>query len=138
MQKIFLDTNIVIDFLGERESFYKPAARLMTLSDKKKIQLFTSPLTIATAYYILAKYESKSSVLDKIRKFKLLCRTSVMDDEVIEKSIHSAFSDFEDTLQYYSALASGCNLVITRNENDFKNALIPVINVDVYQKTFKK
>jgi len=137
MQKIFLDTNIVIDFLGERESFYKPAARVMTLSDKKKIQLFTSPLTIATAYYNWQSMKARS-VLDKIRKFKLLCRTSVMDDEVIEKSIHSAFSDFEDALQYYSALASGCNLIITRNENNFKNALIPVMNADVYLKTFKK
>lgn len=138
MQKLFLDTNVIIDFLGERENFYEPAAKILTLADKKKIKILTSPTSISNAYYILAKYEDSKSVLEKIRKFKVLCSISMMNDEVVEKASNSNFKDFEDAMQYFSAVASNCDLIITRNEKDFKNALIPVMNTESYLQTLKK
>ncbi|WP_312822467.1 putative toxin-antitoxin system toxin component, PIN family [Epilithonimonas sp.] len=138
MKKVFLDTNIIIDFLGEREGFYESSAKIMTLADKKKIQVYTSPSSISNVFYVLAKYENSKIALEKIRKFKLLCSMSVMDDEVVEKAIHSDFKDFEDAMQYFSALASNCNVIITRNEKDFKNALIPVMNAEEFLQTLKK
>ena len=132
MKKIFLDTNIILDFLGEREGFYEASAKIMTLADKKKIQVYTSPSSISNVFYVLAKYENSKIALEKIRKFKLLCSMSVMDDEVVEKAIHSNFKDFEDAMQYFSALASNCNIIITRNEKDFKNAMILVMNAESY------
>jgi len=137
MQKIFLDTNIVLDFLGEREGFYNTAAKIMTLGDQKKIKIFTSLTSISNTYYLLSKYENTKIALEKIRKFKMLCSISIMDDEVIEKAINSDFKDFEDAMQYFSALASNCNLIVTRNEKDFKNALIPVMNGESYLQTLR-
>ena len=137
MQKIFLDTNIIIDFLGEREVFYEPAAKIMTLADRKKIKIFTSPSSISNTYYLLSKYENTKTALEKIRKFKVLCSISMMDDEVVEKAINSDFKDFEDAMQYFSALASHCDLIVTRNEKDFKNAMIPVMNGESYLQTLK-
>ncbi len=138
MQKIFLDTNIILDFLGEREGFYEASAKIMTLADKKKIQAYTSPSSVSNVFYVLAKYESSKIALEKIRKFKLLCSMSVMDDEVVEKAINSDFKDFEDAMQYFSALASNCEIIITRNEKDFKNAMIPVMNAESYLLILKK
>jgi len=137
MQKVFLDTNIVIDFLGERESFYNTSAKIMTLADKKKIKILTSPTSISNTYYLLSKYENAKTALEKIQKFKVLCSISIMNDEVIEKAITSDFKYFEDAMQYFSALASDCDLIITRNEKDFKNALIPVMNAESYLQTLK-
>lgn len=137
MQKIFLDTNIIIDFLVEREVFYEPAAKIMTLADRKKIKIFTSPSSISNSYYLLSKYENTKTALEKIRKFKVLCSISMMDDEVVEKAINSDFKDFEDAMQYFSALASHCDLIVTRNEKDFKNAMIPVMNGESYLQTLK-
>ncbi|WP_374444321.1 type II toxin-antitoxin system VapC family toxin [Epilithonimonas sp.] len=138
MQKIFLDTNIILDFLGEREGFYEASAKIMTLADKKKIQVYTSPSSISNVFYVLTRYENSKIALEKIRKFKLLCSMSVMDDEVVEKAINSDFKDFEDAMQYFSALASNCEIIITRNEKDFKNAMIPVMNVESYLLILKK
>ena len=138
MQRIFLDTNIVIDFLGERKDFYEFAAKIMTLADHKKIKIFTSPSSINNTYYLLSKYENAKIALEKIRKFKVLCSISIMDDEVVEKAINSDFKDFEDAMQYFSALASDCDLIVTRNEKDFKNAMIPVMNGESYLQTMKK
>ncbi|MGC4128256.1 MAG: PIN domain-containing protein [Bergeyella sp.] len=138
MQKIFLDTNIVVDFLGEREPFYNASAKILTLADKKKIKIFTSPVSVSTAFYLLSKYENPKTALEKIRKFKLLCSISVMDDEVVEKAMNAGFKDFEDAMQYFSAIATNCDNIITRNEKDFKNALIPVMNAESYLQTLKK
>ncbi|MBX2922833.1 MAG: PIN domain-containing protein [Chitinophagaceae bacterium] len=138
MERIFLDTNIIIDFLGERENVYEPAAKILTLADKKKIKVYTSPTSIANAYYLLSKYENAKVALEKIRKFKLICSMSIMDDEVIEKAILSGFKDFEDAMQYFSAIAANCDVIITRNEKDFKNALIPVMDAGSYLQTHKK
>ena len=137
MQSVFLDTNIILDFLGERANFYKPAARILTLADKKKIKLYTSPSSISNTYYILSKYENTKAALEKIRLFRLLCFISIMDEEVIDKAINANFKDFEDAMQYFSALATNCEVIITRNEKDFKNALIPVMNAESYLETLK-
>lgn len=138
MQKVFLDTNIVIDFLGERIPFYESSAKVMTLADQKKIQLFASPVTIVNAHYILSKYENPKSALEKIRKFKILCGIALMDNEVIEKAVNAGFNDFEDAMQYFCAINSGCSVILTRNEKDFKNALIPVMDAGSFLKTFKR
>lgn len=137
MQSVFLDTNIILDFLGERANFYKPAARILTLADKKKIKIYTSPSSISNTYYILSKYENTKAALEKIRLFRLLCFISIMDEEVIDKAINANFKDFEDAMQYFSALATNCEVIITRNEKDFKNALIPVMNAESYLETLK-
>lgn len=138
MQRVFLDTNIVIDFLGERANYYEASAKIITLADKKRIQIFTSPTTIANSFNILSREISSKLMLEKMRKFKLLCNISVMDDEVIEKALHADFRDFEDSMQYFSALATNCSMIITRNEKDFKNAMLPVMNPTSYLMSIRK
>lgn len=135
MKSIFLDTNVIIDFLGEREPFYTSLAKVATLADKKKIKLFISPISITTVHYILSKYESPTSALEKIRKFKIISEISIVNEIVIEKAINSNFRDFEDAVQYFSAIESKCDIILTRNEKDFKNALIPIMNAEAYLKS---
>lgn len=138
MQRIFLDTNIILDFLGEREKFYEPAAKVMTLADKKQIEIFTTTTSITNLFYILSKFEGQKIAWEKVRKFKLICRISVTDDEVMEKALNSDFKDFEDALQYFSAVATDCEIILTRNEKDFKNALIPVMDAESFLQTLRK
>lgn len=138
MQKILLDTNIIIDFLGERKGFYDPAAKIITLADKKKIKIYVSVVSMATAYYVLAKYENKKAALEKVRKFKVLCEISSTNNEVFEKALNAPFDDFEDALRYFSAVEDNCDLIVTRNEKDYKTALIPVMNPENYLQTLKQ
>ena len=135
--KLFLDTNVVLDLLGEREPFYDSIAKIVTLADKGKIQLIVSALSYSTVYYILSKYENKELVKEKIRKFKVIVETSDLTDKVVDKGLASRFSDFEDSLQYYCAEKMNCNLFITRNEKDFKESEILVVNPDNYLKSLK-
>jgi len=137
MKNIFLDTNIILDFLGERAVFYEPAAKILTLADYKKINIYTSAVSIVNTYYLLAKYENHESAIEKIRKFNVLCAIASTNDEVVDKAVNSKFKDFEDAIQYYSAIAAGCHIIITRNEKDFKNALIPIMEPNSFLKGFK-
>jgi predicted nucleic acid-binding protein len=135
--KLFLDTNIIVDLLGEREPFYESIAKIATLADKGKIQLFVSALTYSTVYYVLSRFEDKEVVKEKIRKFKVIAETSDLTDKIIEKGLSSKFKDFEDSLQYYCALGIDCNFFITRNEKDFKESELPVLTPDEYLSSLK-
>ena len=125
-QKLFLDTNVVIDLLGERASFYPAAAKIATLADKNEVELVVSALTYSTVYYVLAKFEPEKLVRQKIQKLKVIVETADLTDRIIEKGLSSTFTDFEDALQYYSANATNCTHLITRNGKDFKLSDIPV------------
>jgi predicted nucleic acid-binding protein len=135
--RLFLDTNVVLDLLGEREPFYMSAAMIATLADKGEIQLIVSALTYSTVFYILSRYESNEAVKEKIRKFKVIAETADLTDKVIEKGLVSKFTDFEDALQYCCAVKLDCNILITRNGKDFKESDIPVLSPDEYINSLK-
>ncbi len=132
MDTIFLDTNVIIDLIGEREEFYDSIAKIVSLADKGKVKLTVSALTYSTVFYVLTRFESKEIVKEKIRKFKTIAKTADLTDKIIDKGLASKFTDFEDALQYYCALKSGSSMILTRNEKDFKSSEIPVFTPDEY------
>jgi predicted nucleic acid-binding protein len=136
--KVFIDTNVMLDLLGERNPHYNSIAKIATLADKGEIKIFVSALSYATVYYLLSKYESDEKVKEKLRKFKIISEISDLDDLTIEKGLNSTFSDFEDSLQYYSALKAECTVIITRNQKDFKNSEISVMSADEYLRSIGK
>lgn len=133
MNKVLIDTNIVIDLLAKRKDFYDEAAELFSLSDKKELKLTISSLTFANTNYVLAKQKSPKQAKKILRKFKVLVEIMNLDDKIIELALSDdEFSDFEDGLQYYSALENGVDLILTRNKKDFKNSKIPVLTAKEY------
>ena len=132
MQNVFIDTNIVIDLLSKRKEFYKPASWLFTLSDNKEVILAISSLTFANTYYLLSKELDTEKVKEILRKFKLLVKVLPMDDKIIDLSLNSGFKDFEDAIQYFTALESKFEIIITRNLKDFKLSKIPVMTANDY------
>jgi len=135
--KLFLDTNVVVDLLGEREPFYDSIAKIVTLADKGNIQLIVSAFTYPTVYYLLSRFEDKELVKEKIRKFKVIAGTSDLTDKIINKGLSSKFNDFEDSLQYYCAVETDCNVLITRNAKDFKASEISVLTPDEYLNSLR-
>lgn len=135
--RLFLDTNVVLDLLGEREPFYNSAAKIATLADKDEIDLVVSALSYSIVYYLLSRFEDKELVKEKIRKFKVIAETSDLTDKIVDKGLSSKFSDFEDSLQYYCAINLDCKLLITRNGKDFKESEIPVLTPDEYLNSLR-
>jgi predicted nucleic acid-binding protein len=132
MSRIFLDTNVILDLLGERVPFFDSIAKVATLADQKKLIIIVSPLSFSTIDYVLNKYETSESVLNKLRKFKIICEVNEVNEETIDKALNSNFKDFEDAVQYFTALQSNCSIIITRNGKDFKNSTIPIMTAEEY------
>ena len=134
MEHVFVDTNIVIDLLQKRENFYQEAQELFTKADRKKLKLYISALTFANTYYILSKYYSSNEAKKILSKFKVLVEVLPTTDKIIDLALASDFNDFEDAIQFYTALESNLHVIITRNKKDFKNNLIPVFSAKEFLK----
>ena len=104
MKKLFIDTNIVIDLLAAREPFYKEAAQLFSLADKRVIELNISTLTFANTNYILLKGKTSLEARQILRKLKMIVKILPLDIKIIDLSLNDInFNDFEDAMQYFSA-----------------------------------
>jgi len=138
INRLFIDTNVMIDLLGERVPHYDSIAKIATLADKGKVKMVVSSFSYPTVYYILTKFESSDKVKEKLRKFKIISEISDLDETIIEKGLASNFSDFEDALHYHCALKADCDILITRNAKDFKESAIPVISGEEFLRSRKK
>ncbi len=139
MKKLLIDTNIVIDLLARREEFYSEAAEIFSLADKKKIVLSISSLTFANTNYILAKLSSQKKSREILRKFKVLVEILNLDNRIIELALcDDKFPDFEDGLQYYTAIENSIDVIITRNKKDFKKSKLPVLTAKEFLVLLKQ
>ena len=127
MKKLLVDTNIIIDLLAQREKFYEPAAKLFSLADQEKVELYVSSLSFANTHYILNRELIESKVREILRKLKVLVKVISFDSKVLDMALNSDFKDFEDAIQYYSAIESDIDIIITRNLKDFKKSELPVM-----------
>ncbi len=133
MKKVFVDTNIVIDLLSRREPFFEEAATLFSLADKKQIELTISSLTIANTNYTLLSRIDSNKAKSVLRKLRLIVNTLPLDDKIIDLALNDeTFTDFEDSLQYFTAIENEQDVIITRNLKDFKNSKLPVMTAGQY------
>lgn len=136
MTRVFVDTNIIIDFLAKRESYFEWAEILFDLGYRREINIAASALSFANAHFILKKSNSNSIVKSALIELKNICVAIDLSDHILSQALHdTSFNDFEDALQYYSALNSNQEVIVTRNLVDFKNAAIPVMTPEAFIKS---
>jgi predicted nucleic acid-binding protein len=126
-KKVLVDTDIIYDLLGKREPYYLAAAQLFTLADEGKIQIYISALSLANLHYLISKQKSKEEAKEIIRMFKVLVHVAPLTDKIIDLALNSEFSDFEDAIQYYSAIQNEIEVLLTRNLKDYRKAKIAVL-----------
>jgi len=127
MKKILLDTNIILDLLARRDPFYSEAAELFSLGDKNLIRLSLSSLSLANTHYVLSKYKPEQEVRGILRKFKVLVQILSFDDKITDLALSSDFKDFEDAIQYYTAIENDQEIIVSRNLTGFRNSNLPVM-----------
>jgi predicted nucleic acid-binding protein len=119
MMKVFFDTNIMIDVIGRREEFCEPSMRIMSLAERGLIGVYVSALSYATASFILGKYNKDMDIFNEFSKFMKITTATLVDSTTVEQSVKSEFKDFEDAMQYFSAMHENVDYIITRNKKDF-------------------
>ena len=136
MTRLFLDTNIVIDVLERREPFWHDAVRLFTMAYNKQVQLIVSPITYTTASFLLRKH-GPDGVRSLLSHFRQLSKVATTNERTVDDSLASQFKDFEDAMQYYTALKAKADIIITRNGKDFAASKIPIMTVAEYLESLE-
>jgi predicted nucleic acid-binding protein len=131
MDKIFIDSDIILDLIQEREH-YLDAMNLFSLLEENKIKGYVSPLIFANLFYILRKQESNKFAIGILMKLKALLHVLTINEKIIELALSSGFKDFEDAIQYYTALEENLDYIITRNKEDYKKSVIVICNAKEY------
>jgi predicted nucleic acid-binding protein len=127
MIHLFLDTNIVIDFLTDRKPFSSEAAKLFDFSEKGEIKLYLSAVSYNNIYYVVKKLSSHKETIKILSSLEEMTEIIDTTSSTIKSALNSKFSDFEDALQYYTAkLNTNINGIVTRNGSDFKHSLISI------------
>ena len=129
MKRVLLDANVVVDALLEVDGKMDAALRILSLADMGIIESCCSSLSLGTASYFMEKAKMSHSLI--VRKLNIFCGYCVptkVDALVVRQALDSDFTDFEDALQYFSALTEKADIIVTRNEHDFIHSALPVYN----------
>jgi predicted nucleic acid-binding protein len=125
-QKVFLDTDVILDVVFGRMPHFYHSQAVLTLIEKNCITGFTSSLILANCFYIISNNKNKETARQTVSKLRSLLIVLPFTDKEIGESLNSDIKDFEDGVQYFIAINSGLDIILTRNLSDFKNVDINV------------
>ena|SRR4030042_1438723 len=132
--KLFIDSDIILDIALSRDPHFLSSSLILSLIESKLLDGFTSSIIISNLYYILRKLESHKIAIDFITKLRLIIKILPVTDETIKLALESKFKDFEDALQYYTAILNNIDYLITRNVKDYARTDIKVHTPDEFIK----
>jgi predicted nucleic acid-binding protein len=129
---VFWDTNILIDILSDARENHLEAIKLLSTCLYQKHAIALTSLSLANACYILRKHHDVYDFENRYLKLNSLIEIAVMDSYQASNSLQSGWSDFEDSLQYQSAQAHGCDLIITRDRKGFTQSNITTMTPEEF------
>ncbi len=128
--KIFLDANILVSVLNKEYPLFTYTSRILSLVNNKKFKVYTSPLCLGIAFYFAEK-KNKNTARQKINLLiENLSITTINESVVRQVKDNVSIHDFEDGLEYYSALAQKCDYIITQDIDDFYFSTIKVLDAE--------
>jgi predicted nucleic acid-binding protein len=119
MKTILCDINFILDIFLEREPFYSPAAQIFSMVEMKQLNGYLCANSFPILFYVLVKELKRDKAMKILEKVRIVFRVAAVDERVIDLSLASDFRDFEDAVQYYSAVSLKADCLITRNKIDY-------------------
>lgn len=135
-QKLFWDTNILVDLLAERDPYYVDAALIASMCDRGELEISVSSLSFSNAAYVMRKLEKDVVLRKKLSMFKSLVKIIHSNETIMSRALIGGFGDLEDAIQYHSALEAGTSIFLTRNPADFKAAKISVLSPSAFLASY--
>jgi predicted nucleic acid-binding protein len=135
--RIFLDANIIVSVLNKEYPLFSNSSRILSLADHPRFQVYTSPTCLAIAYYFSEKKSGTQMARRKIELLAKKIKISDMNGHMVRQALSNpAIHDFEDGLEYYSALSGKCKCIITENTQDYYYSKIEVLNCEKFLNKF--
>jgi predicted nucleic acid-binding protein len=138
IEKLFFDNDIILDISIKRDELLEndvnEAIKLINLVESGEYKGYTSTVIFINTYYIQRKLKDHNTAINFLKKLRLILTVLNVDDKIIQKALESGFSDFEDAVQYYTAVENKMDYIITRNTDDYKKSTIKVYTPSQYIK----
>lgn len=128
----FFDTNVLLDVLARREPFYAAASRIWTLAERGSLRAFVSAISFNNVYYITRKAAGKEQADLALRLLRDVFEVVAVDARILNLAMDDHLGDFEDAVQFHSAIAARARHLVTRNPTDFPSGTIAVLSPDEY------
>lgn len=138
--KVFLDANILVSVLNKEYPLFPFTSRIVGLATSSRFTIFTSPMCLAIGFYFA---EKKHRAAFAKQKLEVLCRyisiAPNLPDGVQQTLANKKIGDVEDGLEYYAAMQSGCDCIITEDKNDFYFSELEVLSsMEFFEKYVAK
>ncbi len=130
--KIFLDTNVLLDVFQGRAPYYDCSAQIWSLAESGKAEVYISAISFNNVHYIIRKHEGKERAQQAVEVLNANFAMVPLTPAVMGKAIQSKMPDFEDAIQFFSALSIGADFIITRNIKDFPTDILPVSTPELF------
>lgn len=127
MKRVFLDTNVLLDYIQQREEFCECAETILRLGYNRRVALLASALSFSNIAYIVRKTYKGAALYEVFVRLRSIINCTTLNENMVDAAIALRAPDFEDALQYYSALGVGADCIVTRNVGDFAFSRIPVL-----------
>lgn len=133
MDKVLIDTDVILDFFFDRKPFTKYATEVLNLCEENKLIGFTTPVIVSNVYYLLRKTAKHDIVVEKIKQLLSIIEIIKMDKNAVFNALNSEFKDFVYALQNFSAIENGeIKAILTRNIKDFKKSELAILTPETY------
>lgn len=137
--KIFVDSDVIIDFFTDREPFVNPASKIFELNESGIIQIYISAVSLNNIYYIVRKFIGHKETIKIVEELVEITEIVGTTKKEIVQALKNDFKDYEDSIQYSSALnVKGLEAIITRNTKDYVKAKLPIFTSENYIKTMNE
>ncbi|MEY5002073.1 MAG: hypothetical protein RLZZ211_2109 [Bacteroidota bacterium] len=137
MKSVLIDTDVLLDFYLDRKPFSDDSLQLLLKCEQKQVRAYITPVIVANTYFILRRHATHHYVIERLQVLLNTIHILAMDQKQVLAALESKFTDFEDALQYFSAVNSNkIDAIITRNIKDFKKSALPVFTPNEFLATF--
>lgn len=126
--RVFVDTNVLLDVLAERKAFYPDAMRIWTLAETGRLDAHVAALSFANCYYLIHKHGGRRNAELAVRLLRDLFTPVDMTAQILDQAIDAEFTDFEDAIQFHSAVHAQAACIITRNPDHFPRTPLVVLS----------
>lgn len=134
MAKLFIDSDIIIDFYAKRADYDAAKQLFDTFVERDDITAFTIPIVLANVHYILCKYGDKSIAKTQLNNLMWFVDVLGVDKATFLTALAEDYNDFEDSLQFLTAEKYGLDVIITRNKKDYTQSRLPVFNASEFSR----
>ena len=132
MKSIFFDINIILDIFLKREPFYSASAQVFSLVETRQFNGYLGALSYPILFYLLKKELDRNEAMALLKKIRIVLKTVPLVEKVVDSALSSDILDFEDAMQYYSALEVRSDYFITRNKKDYPTNLLQILTPDEF------